>query len=85
MSASGGSTVESLIDVFFLILCRELVDKNPSAHTCLLLGDAYMSIQEVSAVLSPSITASLYFIVQSKVTLTQLRKLLCGQRIVRKQ
>ncbi|CAH3194049.1 unnamed protein product [Porites evermanni] len=25
---------------------RELVDKNPSAHTCLLLGDAYMSIQE---------------------------------------
>lgn len=27
---------------------RELVDKNPSAHTCLLLGDAYMSIQEVS-------------------------------------
>ena len=31
-----------------LISCRELVDKNPSAHTCLLLGDAYMSIQEVS-------------------------------------
>jgi tetratricopeptide repeat protein 21B len=26
---------------------RELVDKNPSPHTCLLLGDAYMSIQEV--------------------------------------
>ncbi|KAK2562076.1 Tetratricopeptide repeat protein 21B [Acropora cervicornis] len=25
---------------------RELVDKNPSSHTCLLLGDAYMSIQE---------------------------------------
>ncbi|EDO49516.1 predicted protein, partial [Nematostella vectensis] len=25
---------------------RELVDKNPSPHTCLLLGDAYMSIQE---------------------------------------
>ena len=25
---------------------RELVDKNPSTHTCLLLGDAYMSIQE---------------------------------------
>ena len=26
---------------------RELVDKHPSPHTCLLLGDAYMSIQEV--------------------------------------
>lgn len=26
---------------------RELVDKYPSPHTCLLLGDAYMSIQEV--------------------------------------
>ncbi|XP_077996608.1 tetratricopeptide repeat protein 21B-like [Glandiceps talaboti] len=25
---------------------RELVDKHPSSHTCLLLGDAYMSIQE---------------------------------------
>ncbi|KAK7092869.1 tetratricopeptide repeat protein 21B-like [Littorina saxatilis] len=25
---------------------RELVDKHPSPHTCLLLGDAYMSIQE---------------------------------------
>ncbi|XP_013391055.1 tetratricopeptide repeat protein 21B [Lingula anatina] len=25
---------------------KELVDKHPSAHTCLLLGDAYMSIQE---------------------------------------
>ncbi|XP_052258735.1 tetratricopeptide repeat protein 21B-like isoform X2 [Dreissena polymorpha] len=25
---------------------RELVEKNPSPHTCLLLGDAYMSIQE---------------------------------------
>ncbi|XP_046549679.1 tetratricopeptide repeat protein 21B-like [Haliotis rubra] len=25
---------------------RELVDKYPSPHTCLLLGDAYMSIQE---------------------------------------
>ncbi|XP_059173967.1 tetratricopeptide repeat protein 21B-like [Physella acuta] len=25
---------------------RELVDKHPSTHTCLLLGDAYMSIQE---------------------------------------
>ncbi|CAH1774388.1 unnamed protein product [Owenia fusiformis] len=25
---------------------RELVDKAPSPHTCLLLGDAYMSIQE---------------------------------------
>ncbi|XP_020612885.1 tetratricopeptide repeat protein 21B-like [Orbicella faveolata] len=25
---------------------RELVDKNPNSHTCLLLGDAYMSIQE---------------------------------------
>lgn len=25
---------------------RELVEKNPSSHTCLLLGDAYMSIQE---------------------------------------
>ena len=24
----------------------ELVDKYPSPHTCLLLGDAYMSIQE---------------------------------------
>lgn len=31
-----------------LTYCRELVDKNPSPHTCLLLGDAYMSIQEVS-------------------------------------
>ena len=28
---------------------RELVDKNPSPQTCLLLGDAYMSIQEVRA------------------------------------
>ena len=27
---------------------RELMDKHPSTHTCLLLGDAYMSIQEVS-------------------------------------
>ena len=26
---------------------RELVDKHASPHTCLLLGDAYMSIQEV--------------------------------------
>merc|ERR1719239_679559 len=25
---------------------RELMDKHPSTHTCLLLGDAYMSIQE---------------------------------------
>lgn len=25
---------------------RELVEQNPSGHTCLLLGDAYMSIQE---------------------------------------
>lgn len=25
---------------------RELMDKHPSPHTCLLLGDAYMSIQE---------------------------------------
>ncbi|KAL5010855.1 hypothetical protein ScPMuIL_013160 [Solemya velum] len=25
---------------------RELVDKHPSPHTCILLGDAYMSIQE---------------------------------------
>ena len=33
----------------YFLSCRELVDKNPSAHTCLLLGDAYMSIQEVSA------------------------------------
>lgn len=27
---------------------RELVDKHPSPHTCLLLGDAYMSVQDVS-------------------------------------
>jgi tetratricopeptide repeat protein 21B len=27
---------------------RELVDKQPSPHTYLLLGDAYMNIQEVS-------------------------------------
>ena len=28
------------------------MDKNPSSHTCLLLGDAYMSIQEVSVSLT---------------------------------
>ena len=30
-------------------VCRELVDKYPSTHTYLLLGDAYMNIQEVGA------------------------------------
>ena len=32
---------------FLSTVCRELVDKHPSPHTCLLLGDAYMSVQEV--------------------------------------
>ena len=39
--------IARLFNADFFSLFRELVDKNPSAHTCLLLGDAYMSIQEV--------------------------------------
>lgn len=31
-----------------LFLLRELVEKLPGPHTYLLLGDAYMNIQEVS-------------------------------------
>lgn len=32
---------------YLCILTREMVDKLPSPHTYLLLGDAYISIQEV--------------------------------------
>ena len=39
--------ITHLLNADFISLLRELVDKNPSSHTCLLLGDAYMSIQEV--------------------------------------
>lgn len=46
---AGLITVALRIYVFCLI--RDLVDKLPSPHTFLLLGDAYINIQEVGEVL----------------------------------
>ena len=46
------AVIHTLLCIIIIILTciveRELVDKQPSPHTCLLLGDAYMAIQEVS-------------------------------------
>ena len=37
---------KNLLQSVNLSVCRELVDKYPSPHTCVLLGDAYLAIQE---------------------------------------
>lgn len=39
-------------NIDFILYFRELYDKQPNIETALLLGDAYMSIQEVCFVVS---------------------------------
>lgn len=53
----------TICDVMCLFL-REMVEKLPSPHTYLLLGDAYINIQEVSGRCDSFVSYEIFFIPQ---------------------